>query len=325
MRRPYRKLAAALSVLLACAGTAADASAQQRDGGNGNGGHAEARRDVRTVTIPVTLRLPERAQQAEVSYLDDLQVFEDGERQEILAIRGAGRSPLTLAVLIQDDLVSSISNEIKGIAAFIRKLPPGSRVMVGYLSSGSLRVRQKFTNDLERAANSLRIPLSSTSASPYNPFALTRDGVKRFESQPVGRRAVLVLSDGIDLSRGLTNSSPGQSLDLQRVINDSQRLGVAVYTMYAPSVSGGDSLLVSNGQGSLQRLSDETGGRAFFQGTGAPVSLDQYLRELDALLSRQFALTYLSTHPDKGFHKVRVVANTGNAEIFYPKGYTFKK
>ena len=323
MRRPYRNLAAALSVLLACAGTAADMRAQKKDGGNG--GRADARRDVRTVTIPVTLRLPERAQQAEVSYLDDLQVFEDGERQEILAIRGAGRSPLTLAVLIQDDLVSSVSNEIRGIAAFVRKLPPGSRVMVGYLSSGSLRVRQKFTNDLERAAKSLRIPLSSTAAAPYNPFSLTHDAIKRFESQPVGRRAVLVVSDGIDLSRGLVNSSPAQSLDLQRAVNEAQRLGIAVYTMYAPSVGGGDLALVNNGQGSLQRLSDETGGRAFFQGSGAPVSLDRYLRELDALLSRQFALTYLSTHPDKGFHKVRVVANTGDAEIFYPKGYTFKK
>src|SRR5215213_3199504 len=228
MRRPYRNLAAALSVLLACAG--ATARAQKKDGGNG--GRAEARRDVRTVTVPVTLRLPERAQPAEVSYLDDLQVFEDGERQEILAIRGAGRSPLTLAVLIQDDLVSSVSNEIRGIAAFVRKLPPGSRVMIGYLSSGSLRVRQKFTNDLERAVKSLRIPLSSTAASPYNPFSLTRDAVKRFESQAVGRRAVLVVSDGIDLSRGLTNASPAQSLDLQRLVNDAQRLGVPVYTIY---------------------------------------------------------------------------------------------
>lgn len=322
MRRPYKNLAAALSLAFTLA-TPVAVCAQKKDGGNG--GRAEARRDVRTVTIPVTLRLPERAQQAEVSYLDDLQVFEDGERQEILAIRGAGRSPLTLAVLIQDDLVSSVSNEIRGIAAFVRKLPPGSRVMIGYLSSGSLRVRQKFTNDLERAAMSLRIPLSSTAASPYNPFALTRDAVKRFESQPVGRRAVLVVSDGIDLSRGLTNASPAQSIDLQRVVNEAQRLSVAVYTMYAPSVGGGDSLLVANGQGSLQRLSDETGGRAFFQGSGAPVSLDHYLRELDALLSRQFALTYLSTHPDKGYHKVRVVANTGDGEIFYPKGYTFKK
>jgi VWFA-related protein len=313
-----KNLSAVLALLLACA-SATTALAQARTDA---AGRAEVRRDVRTVTIPVTLRLPERAPLSEVHYLDDLQVFEDGERQEVLAMRGEGRSPLTLAVLIQDDLVSSMSNEIKGIGDFIRKLPPGSRVMVGYLSAGSLRVRQKFTGDLERAAKSLRIPISSTSASPYNPFALTRDAVKRFESQPVGRRAVLLVSDGIDLSRGFSNSSPSMSLDLQRTVNESQRLGVAVYTIFAPSVGAGDPLLVNNGQGSLNRLSDETGGRAFMQGTSAPVSLDRFLRDLDTLLSRQFALTYLSTHADKGFHKVRVVANMTDGEIFYPKGYT---
>jgi hypothetical protein len=52
------------------------------------------------------------------------------------------------------------------------------------------------------------------------------------------------------------------------------------------------------------------------------VSLDQFLREVDSLLSRQFALTYLSTHPDKGFHRVRVVAGMADGEIIYPKGYT---
>ncbi|HWW75332.1 MAG TPA: hypothetical protein VNZ44_08050, partial [Pyrinomonadaceae bacterium] len=66
----------------------------------------------------------------------------------------------------------------------------------------------------------------------------------------------------------------------------------------------------------------ETGGRAFMQGTLAPVSIDKFLRDLDALLSRQFALTYLSTHADKGFHKVRVVAIMTDGEIYYPKGYT---
>jgi VWFA-related protein len=322
MRRRFRKVAAALpavmSALLVCAGVSPAGAQKRGDAAVRN----ELRRDVRAVTIPVTLRLPERAPQSEVRYLEDLQIFEDGERQEILAMRGAGRSPLTLAVLIQDDLVSSVSNDIRGIAAFVRKLPPGSRVMVGYLSAGSLRVRQKFTGDLERAAKSLRIPLSSTAASPYNPFALTRDALKRFESQPVGRRAVLLVSDGIDLSRGLSNSSPGSSIDLQRTVNEAQRLGVAVHSIFAPSVGSGDTMLVANGQGSLNRLSDETGGRAFFNGTSAPISLDQFLREIDSLLSRQFALTYLSTHPDKGFHKVRVVAGMSEGEIIYPKGYT---
>jgi hypothetical protein len=109
---------------------------------------------------------------------------------------------------------------------------------------------------------------------------------------------------------------------LQRAINEAQRKGVAVYSIYAPAVGTNAPVLAANGQGSLNRLSEETGGRAFFQGTGAPVSIDRFLTDIGALLSRQFALTYLSTHPDKGFHRVRVVADLPDGEIFYPNGYT---
>jgi VWFA-related protein len=318
MRRAVWILAAALSCAAVCAPLDAPRAQKRTDAG----ARADLRRDVRSVTIPVTVRLPERQPQVELRYLEALQVFEDGERQEILATRGAGRSPMTVAVLIQDDLASLVSNEIRGIAEFVRRLPPGSRVMVGYMRTGSLQVRQKFTGDLERAAKSLRIPVSSPSVAPYNPFAQTRDALKRFESQPVGRRAVLLLSDGIDTSRGVEGSSPGVGFDLQRSINEAQRLGVAVYSIYEPTAGSGNLTLVGNGQGSLNRLSSETGGRAFFQGTGAPVSIDSFLRDVDSLLSRQFALTYLSTHPEKGFHKVRVVADVGGGDLYYPNGYT---
>ncbi|MBC7931773.1 MAG: hypothetical protein H7Z38_14535 [Rubrivivax sp.] len=318
MIRVGRRFAAAFLAALVCAqGQGLRAQSRQETDGGG-----AARRDVRTVTIPVTVRLPEREPQTELRYLDALEVFEDGERQEILSTRGAGRAPMTLAILIQDDIVSSLSSEIKGIANFIRRLPPGSRVMVAYLRAGSIQVRQKFTGDLERAAKNLRIPLSSAAVAPFSPFASTRDALKRFESQPVGRRAVLLISDGIDISRGFESSSPASGFDLQRAINESQRLGVAIYSIYAPTVGAANQNLVGNGQGALNRLSGETGGRAFFQGTLAPISLDKFLRDIDSLLSRQFALTYLSTHTSKGFHKVRVVADISEGEIYHPSGYT---
>src|ERR687887_2495162 len=140
MRRFGWSFAAAFLAALVCAQWA---GAQRRAEAEVDGA---VRRDVRAVTIPVRVRLPEKTTQSEVLYLDALQVFEDGDRQEILATRGAGRSPMTVAVLIQDDLESVVSNEIKGIADFIRRLPPGSRVMVGYMRTGTLQVRQKFTS-----------------------------------------------------------------------------------------------------------------------------------------------------------------------------------
>jgi len=50
--------------------------------------------------------------------------------------------PLNLAVLIQDDLVSQVANEIGVTKDFIRSLPQGSQVMVGYITSGTLQIRQ---------------------------------------------------------------------------------------------------------------------------------------------------------------------------------------
>jgi hypothetical protein len=79
-------------------------------------------------------------------------------------------APVKLAILIQDDLVSHVSNELDITRDFIKSLPTGSEVMVGYIRSGSLQVRQPFTYDLARAAKSLRMVVSSTSASPYNPY-----------------------------------------------------------------------------------------------------------------------------------------------------------
>ena len=325
MRAGRKRMATALVASFACI-LPIQVAGQKRMSGEGPGS-GQRRGTVRTVTIPVTVRLPEkkRAEQGELQYIDPLTVFEDGEPQEVLVTRGAPAARLTLAVLIQDDLVGSVNNEIRSLAAFIRRLPPGSQVMVAYLRSGSLLVRQKFTDNLERAADSLRIPIGSPSAAPYNPFALARDAIKKFESQPIGRRAVLLVSDGLDISRGIDSSNAAQSVDLQRAINEAQRRSIAVYSFYTPAAGGtasGNPTLVSNGQSSLERLSAETGGRAFFQGTNAPVSFDPFLRELNLLLSRQFALTYLSTHTQKGFHRIRIAVDLDEGSIHYPNGYT---
>lgn len=304
-----------MAVALVCvAGAGGLAGQGARTGGGGS---------VRSVTIPVTLRLRQEARQSEELRPINLTLLEDGERQEILSTRSAGdRSPLYLAVLVQDDLVSSVANEIRGLADFIRRLPAGSFVLVGYMRAGSVQIRQKFTNDLERAANALRIPAGTPGSGPYNPYVTIREALKRFQGQPQGRRAALVVSDGLDASNGVYNSSPGQSIDLQRAITEAQRRGVAVHSIYAPTYSTErNSALVGNAQGSLARLSDETGGQAFFQGTGAPVSFQPFLRQIEERLSRLIALTYLSTHAKKGFHRIKIETTAEDAELLYPAGH----
>jgi VWFA-related protein len=319
-----------LLLALACAAVV-DAKPRRNAGvqkGDGNGTRrADVARNVRSVTIPVTLSLKDERPASEELRVLDLVVSEDGERQEILSTRSAAdRAPLALTLLVQDDLVSSIGLEISGLANFIRSLPQGSHVQIGYLRSGSLQLRQKFTTDLERAAKKLRVPIGSASAAPYNPYVQIYESLKRYGGVPLGtRRAVLVISDGLDVSRGFDSSSPTQSVDLDRAIGEAQRRSVAIYAIYAPTVGqGGNTALVSNAQGSLMRLTQETGGKAFFQGTGAPVSFAPFLRDVSERLARQFALTYLSTHADRGFHRIKIDSPDTPAELAYPVGYTRK-
>ncbi len=207
--------------------------------------------------------------------------------------RARVRAPLNLAVLIQDDLVSRVGNELRVTADFIRALPQDSTVMVAYIRSGSLQVRQPFTNDLAAAARALRIPVGSTSASPYNPYVQVRDAIKLFPASGENRNALLLVSDGLDTSRGFDFSDSVDSVDLNRAVREAKNRGVSVYTFYAPSVglTSWNGRAVSFGQSALQRVADQTGGRAFFQGTDF-VTFDAYFTRLARTLNEQGGRAY---------------------------------
>jgi len=284
---------------------------------------------VRTVTIPVSIftkRELKDNQTEELVQAERLLVKENNDEQTILSIRSVTNTPLALAVLIQDDLTSSFNLQLRDIADFIRNLPRGSRVMVAYLRGGSPQIRQKFTDDLEKAAGSLRVVVGNSAVAPRSPYDGVEDVLKRFDALPTGRRAILLVSDGLDSSNGFDFISPGQSVDLENAILKSQRRGVAVYSFYSPAslTENGSSRLILTGQGSLEKLSEETGGRAFFQGSIAPISFEPFFRDLNLLLNRQFALTYLSTHSKKGYYKIQVLSTNPEVKIEHPKGYYYR-
>lgn len=201
------------------------------------------------------------------------------------------RMPLNIAILIQDDLVPSVGNELGVTREFIRSLPAGSRVMVGYLTVGSLQVRQPFTTDLRSAANSLRIPTASTSASPYNPYVGVIDALKKFDPSWKGPKTVLLISDGLDVSNGFDSTAAGHTLDIDRAIREANKRDVAIYSFYAPAVglTSESNLASSYGQSSLNRVSHDTGGMAFFQGSTGFVTFNSYFNRLRAELNRQYA------------------------------------
>ncbi|MBK9153016.1 MAG: hypothetical protein IPM25_02140 [Chloracidobacterium sp.] len=284
---------------------------------------------IRTVSIPISIFTKQELREdrmEEFVQAERLIVREDKREQVILSIRSVEDAPLALAILIQEDLAAAVNLQLRDLAEFINGLPKGSRVMVGYLRGGGLQVRQRFTDDLSAAAQTLRIVTSSPGSAPRNPYDGIIDALNRFDALPAGRRAILLVSDGLDLSQGVSSSTPSQSLDLDRAILRAQRRSVAVFSFYSPAsfTEGGRSELILNGQGSLQRLSDETGGRAFFQGSIAPISFLPFFRDLRLLLNRQFLLTYLSTNVKKGYYRVEVLSTNPDVKIEHPKGYYYR-
>jgi len=152
-----------------------------------------------------------------------------------------------------------------------------------------LQVRRPFTGDLEKAAKALRIPIGSTSASAYNPYVEVVEALRRFDSVK-GHNALLLISDGLDISRGFDSTAAGHTLDIDRAIREANKRDVAIYSFYAPSVglSGHNRLAASYGQSSLNRLSQETGGMAYFQGTTGFVTFDSYFDRLRRTLNEQY-------------------------------------
>ncbi len=252
---------------------------------------------------------------------DDFVVREDKRPQQIISVKRASEAPTILAVLIQDDLVSRVNNELNTIKEFIRRMPDGSRVMTAYVTSGTLQVSQDFTTDRERAAASLRVVRSNESGSPYNPYVEVVEALRRFDTQPAGRRLILLISDGLDTSHGFRGASPMHSPDLDRAIAEAQRRGVSVFSIYAPTVGLARvrGMEVNFGQGSLIRLADETGGEAFMSGTDF-VTFDPYFKELNDVLGLQWLVTYRSSGIGRSFRSVEITTEQ-NVHLHYADGY----
>ncbi len=289
----------------------------------------EQKGKVRTVTIPISIftKSELRDNQAqEFVQADRLIVKEDKEEQAILSIRSVSDSPLSIAFVIQEDLSTNFNLQIKDIQEFIKGMPKGTRVMIAYARSGSLQVRQRFTDDLEKAAGSLRIVSGSPNFAPRSPYDGVSEVLNRFDGVPAGRRAVLLFSDGLDTSQGQNLASITQSFDLEQAMLKAQRKGVAIYSFYSPTTTteNGNSTFVFAAQGALAKISEQTGGRAFYQGSIAPVSYLPFFRDLNISLNRQFSLTYLSTHMKKGYYRVEVLSTNPEIKIEHPKGYYYR-
>jgi hypothetical protein len=229
------------------------------------------------------------------------------------------RAGLDLAIVVDDAITPRVADRWSEMQSFVRSLPSEVRVAVGYANYGATHFEQDFTNNHEQAAKAFRIP-SALPGSTNGIFDAVRDLIKKWPATQ-GRREILLISSGIDLDNGVSDTDPNRNLVLQSLIDEAERSGIVIYTIYAGSsgIESHNSFLVMNGQGCLGRMAAETGGDAFFQGMETPVSFQPYLDEIRGLLGQQYLLTFTAEPRGKeGFSNLKVIPESHSIQLIAP-------
>jgi hypothetical protein len=254
---------------------------------------------------------------------NDLQVEVNNHKLPLTSLAPVLPAGAQVAILIDDGMRVSFGREIGALRTFITSLPPQTEVFVGYMSNGRVDQKSYFTTDHVGAASKVRIPMGTPgiSASPY--FCLS-DFVKRwpsegFDGNASARKArfVLMLTNGVDPYNGSTSLMNQNSPYVETAQKDAQRAGVAVSSIYFGDSGFRGGRASFSGQSYLAQVAEATGGKAYFEGTGNPVSLDPFLDQFKQSLGE----TYVATFPAVGKDLVefRVKTNIPKVKVRAPQ------
>lgn len=249
----------------------------------------------------------------------DLTILQGHTRASIAHVqRLAGDfADMQLFILLDDSTrSSSLGVHLPELKAFVASLPASTQVAIGYMRNGTFGLGEPFTTEHDKAAAALRLPESipGGNGSPY--FALS-DLAKRWPSkETTNRRAVLMLTDGVDRYYG------GAIIDdpyVDAAIQDTLKNGVMVYSIYlrGAGLYGRGGFTTNVAQSRLMEVSAETGGEAYFQDFTDPVAIAPFLTDFQDRLANQYQVTVDDLH-GKGVQPVKVRTEAPGLKIEAP-------
>ena len=227
-----------------------------------------------------------------------------------IPLRGE-QAALQLYIVIDDGSDTDLGLQFPSLKSFINAQPPSTEVGLAYLRNGSAEIAAPPASDRTALEKKLRIPMGEPgiAASPYMGIS---DLTKKWPAVDA-RREVLLITSGVD---PWEPANP-ENLYLEIAIRDAQRAGILVHSIAFPGAGHmGHSYWQANwGQNYLSELGDGTGGEAYWQGFGSPVSFDPYLKDLAQRLNNQYLLTLGVADSQKGLQDVRVQASNPKVSL----------
>jgi VWFA-related protein len=215
----------------------------------------------------------------------DFVVLENRVPQE-LAFFTAEVTPVTLLLLL--DASTSMRESVDGVkeaaSNFVSKLWDGDQAIIADFNE-RVRFSSHFSDDIDRLVSTIQSLYPSGWTALYDSVLLSLEKVSEAE----GRKALLVFTDGDD-SRSVGFGSEASSKD---VVEGARASEVTIYSVGFEGRGMGGGV----NKGFLKKLSEETGGTAFFpKGIG---DLNQSFEQIQDELHSQYRLAYVSSTQER--------------------------
>ncbi len=274
---------------------------------------------------------------------EDIRVLEDGRPQEIFTFQQNIDLPLSIAILIDTSASEerTLPDEKIAARAFLENVLRGNKDEAAVLSfTGETTLEQGFTGNLERLRRAIeRVefvppsgyvgggvvvngtpPISGTNQSLAGSTAIW-DAVWATSEELIGtsaehtRRAIILLTDGVDTS---------SNMKMHEAIERAQKADALIY-----AIGIGDRYSFNVEEGSLRKLSEQTGGRAYFPKHER--DLRDAFEQIQRDLREQYLVAYSPSNKarDGSYRKIEIqIINPAlkqqNLKLNYRAGYFAK-
>ena len=241
----------------------------------------------------------------------DIDVFEDGVRQEVTYFREASdksaAEKIPLSVVLVLDASGSMRENMhflqEAALAFVYKLTDVDQALVVQFNE-SIKGSVDFTGDVDRLEQFVEALQAWGGTSLYDAIHYS---LGRIRDQS-GRKAIVVFSDGADTTSGMKE---------QEVVDYARAVEATVYTV---GIRGASGLMARSPRGFLRKIAQETGGSFFW-----PDRVGDLIKVFNAIsdeLHNHYALAYSPAKaPDGLWRNIEVRLKRKDAELRVRKGY----
>lgn len=274
---------------------------------------------------------------------EDIRVFEDGQAQDVFTFQTNIDLPLSIAILIDTSASEerTLPEEKAAAQSFLENVLRPTRDEAAVVSfTGETTLEQGFTGSVDRLRRAIdRVefvppsgyigggvvvngtpPISGTNQSLAGSTAIW-DAVWATSEELIGasaentRRAIILLTDGDDTS---------SRMKIHEAIERAQKADALVY-----AIGIGDRYTYNVNEGALRKISDQTGGRAYFPRN------ERDLREAFVQIQRDLREQYLVAYSpsnkarDGSYRRIEIqIINPAlkqqNLKLNYRAGYFAK-